>query len=755
MKIVTLRKFFVDTLRGRLILGVAIVHALMMVLFMADLTSRQLSIFLESQEEMALGLSQSLATSATVWLAANDISGLQELVDIQSHHSELVFAIITNENGHIIAHSDKSRIGQYITDLPETIRQTVISRTSQLVDVITPSFLRGRLVGWSRVGISQKRATKRLSEIVINGIFYGILAILLGSFIAGFMGHRITQRLYYVQETVNKVKKGNCAARSQVVGNDEASTLAREFNEMLDTLSERDAELLKSETRLELALNAANEAWWEWDFVTGKTIFSSSYYSMLGYNSGDFPSNYEEWKKRVHPDEVNSIERFLIKQLAEKKSDYHNLEMRMLCKNGQWLWISGNGKIIERDCDGFPVKIIGTNLDISARKQMEKDKEQLQIQLNHSQKMEYIGRLAGGIAHDFNNMLGVIIGYSELAIPEVENNKTLLTSLQEILKAANTSSDLTRQLLAFARKQTIEPKVLNINEVVGKMLKMLHRVIGEDINLKWIPAENIWDIKIDPSQVDQILVNLCINARDAIAGVGEIIIETQNDTIPSPTHPEFCSTDTVLLSVTDNGCGMRKEILDRIFEPYFTTKEMGKGTGLGLATVYGIVKQNNGFINVYSEPEHGATFKIYFPRYFGPRISQDDQESQYSSQCGTETILLVEDEPKILEISTTILKNLNYQVLSSGNPLEALQIAERFREDIHLLLTDVIMPEMNGYELAKKISALHPETKCLYMSGYTKNVIAHHGILKEGLKFIPKPFSIKSIAFKIREVLEQ
>jgi two-component system, cell cycle sensor histidine kinase and response regulator CckA len=404
--------------------------------------------------------------------------------------------------------------------------------------------------------------------------------------------------------------------------------------------------------------------------------------------------------------------------------------------------------------------IIGLTLfltDITERKRAEEEREKLKAQLSQAQKMESVGRLAGGVAHDFNNMLSVIIGYTELAMNQLGSDDPLFASMQQIRKAAGRSAELTRQLLAFARKQTVSPIVLNLNESVESMLKMLRRLIGEDIDLAWLPSAKIWQVNIDPSQIDQILANLCVNARDAISGIGRITIETHTIKIDGtycPGHPDAVPGEYVVLAVSDNGAGMDEETLNNLFEPFFTTKEIGKGTGLGLATVYGIVKQNNGFINVYSKQGHGTTFKIYLPRHSSEKRQIQKEAPAVPTSPGNETILLVEDETSLLDMERLMLEGLGYRVLTASTPREALLTSREFIGEIQLLITDVIMPEMNGRELVNKLVSSRPGVKLLFMSGYTDDVIAHHGLLEEGVYFIQKPFSAQGLAAKVREVLD-
>jgi len=397
--------------------------------------------------------------------------------------------------------------------------------------------------------------------------------------------------------------------------------------------------------------------------------------------------------------------------------------------------------------------------DITGRKQAEAEQEKLQAQLAQAQKMESVGRLAGGVAHDFNNMLSVIIGNTELAMENMAPDDSLHNNLGEIFSAANRSADITRQLLAFARKQTIAPEVLDLNRTIESMLKMLRRLIGEDIDLAWLPGADVWPVRMDPSQIDQILANLCINARDAIKDVGKITIETGTATFDPAycaEHPGFVNGDFVLLAVSDDGCGMDQGTLANLFEPFFTTKDVDKGTGLGLATVYGIVKQNDGFINVYSEPGQGTSFRTYLPRWYPAETESPEKKTSGKIHLdGTETILLVEDEPSILRMTRMMLESNGYKVLVAGTPGEAIALAREHTGEIHLLITDVVMPEMNGRDLAGNLLSLYPNLKRLFMSGYTANVIAHHGILDDGVLFIQKPFAKQDLAIKVRKVLDE
>lgn len=402
-----------------------------------------------------------------------------------------------------------------------------------------------------------------------------------------------------------------------------------------------------------------------------------------------------------------------------------------------------------RDTEGQIINYVGVKRDIS-------DEIVREAQLRQAQRMESVGRLAGGVAHDFNNMLSVILGHAEIARDELSPHHRVRDDIDQILDATQRSADLTRQLLAFARRQTISPRVLDANETISGMLRMLQRLIGENIELIWRPGEGIWPIKMDPSQMDQVLANLCVNSRDAIDGVGTIMIETANGHLNADycaSHPGAIEGDYVQLAVSDDGCGMSAETMEHAFEPFYTTKGLGEGTGLGLATVYGIVKQNEGTIRVYSEEGIGTTFRIYLPRHTEDPTAQEAQETLTPTR-GHETILLVEDEPSMLSLARTMLERLGYHVVAAGTPQEAISLAMSHEGSLDVLMTDVIMPQMNGRELADRLATQHPRMKWLFTSGYTANVIAHRGVLDQDVAFLPKPFSMAQLARRLRQVLD-
>ncbi len=595
-----------------------------------------------------------------------------------------------------------------------------------------------------------------------------VVTLLVGCIIWWILQRQLSPMLSTVEALGQMTQYDQSLKSLPLTGGKEINKLIGSFNRLLHVVNEREQELQVSEDALRhqnvlfnVLLNNIPIGVFMVEAPSGKPLIANqAAQDLLGRGvlpeaSGENLSDVYRAQKAGSGEPYPLMEMPIIQGMSGHVS--HVDDMLVERPDATKIQLEVYGTPVRND-NGEVWASLVSFYDITERKRIEEEKEKLQSQLNQALKIESVGRLAGGVAHDFNNMLGVILGYTQLALRKIGPDEPLYAHLKAINKAAERSSSLTQQLLAFARRQTVAPKVLDLNETVNDMLKMLRRLIGEDMDLAWRPGHNLGSVFIDPSQVDQILTNLCINARDAIADTGKITIETASvsfDEAYCDDHADVIPGDFVMLAVSDDGCGMDANIIDYIFEPFFSTKEMGKGTGLGLATVYGIVKQNNGFINVYSEPGHGTTFRIYLPQHADKAPTRPEQEQAPVPAAGGETILLVEDESAILEMTTIMLEEMGYVVFTARSPKEAIRLAREHHGRIDLLMTDVVMPEMNGRDLAGNLMSIYPGIRCLFMSGYTANAIAHHGVLDPGVHFLQKPFSMQDMAVKITEALDQ
>lgn len=659
---------------------------------------------------------------------------------------------------------------------------------------------------------------------------------------------------------------------------DDALSGSVAINRDITDLKEAEFALAESERRLLLATRSAGVGIWDWDILSNDLLWDEQMFQMYGIT--DVPDRYgfEFWRSCLHPDDQGRTDEACL--AAVRGEEDYDVEFRVQWPDGTGRWMKGDGVVI-RDDDGTPIRMLGTNYDITERKRSEQkvqqsekrfrshfqnnpvpiftwkrhgddfvlidwnraaseiaegrmdriagisakdlygaeqsfmvenldrcystrqplhrefsysmrttgerkwirgtwihvgpdtvmlhtediterklaeeEHERLSAELLQAQKLESVGRLAGGVAHDFNNLLMGIMNYAELCRDGLPAGHEVRPWIDEIMREVGRSANLTRQLLAFARKQTIAPRVLDLNGAVQGMLKMLQRLIGEDVDLLWQPADGLWNVCMDPGQIDQVLANLCVNARDAIDGVGKVTIETENTTVDADycaSHSEAREGEFVVLAVSDDGRGMSADTFEHMFEPFFSTKQPGEGIGLGLATIYGIAKQNEGFIDVFSEPGKGTTFRIYLPRSEGVEAPKVAAAEAAELLGGTEVILLVEDEKSIRVTSTHFLKDLGYEVLAAETPETALRLVDEHEGGIDLLITDVVLPGMSGQRLAETLRSRYPSLNVLYMSGYTADVIAHRGILDEGVKFLSKPITRDVLARKVRGVLD-
>jgi two-component system cell cycle sensor histidine kinase/response regulator CckA len=491
--------------------------------------------------------------------------------------------------------------------------------------------------------------------------------------------------------------------------------------------------------------------------ASGEVIFMTDREGIITFINPEFTRLYGYTEAEV----VGKVTPRVLKGGTMQPQEYDNFWRTILAKRvvkGEFVNKTKAGKLVTVESSANPIldeqgKITGflaIQRDATARKQLED-------QLRQAQKMEAIGRLAGGVAHDFNNLLTIISGYGQLILEALPEKDPLRTQLTEVLKASERATSLTRQLLAFGRRQVLAPRVLDLNEVIADTEKMLRRLIGEDVEFVTVPGRELGHVKADPGQIEQVILNLAVNARDAMSEGGRLTIETSNvilDEAYADQHVSVQPGPYVMLAVSDTGCGMAPETHARLFEPFFTTKEKGKGTGLGLATVYGIVKQSGGYIWVYSELGQGTTFKVYLPKIQETVEVTPAPLMESPPAGGSETILLVEDDSSVRSLVHAVLESRGYKLLVARNGDDALFLAEQHKGPIHLLLTDVVMPGVSGRELAERLSPFHREMKILFMSGYTDNAIVHHGVLDANVRFLQKPFSPPALANKVRAVLD-
>lgn len=519
----------------------------------------------------------------------------------------------------------------------------------------------------------------------------------------------------------------------------------------------RDAQLLG------LLLKSNDFGLWDWNIRTDHITLNKNLASLLGYRVSEIGSRFEDYRKLIHLDDLEKVEAAL-QELMHHEDAQFRIEYRLKAKDGSWKCILANAQVVERDELAKPVRLIGTHLDISNMKQAERENETLRTQLNQVQKMEAIGTLAGGIAHDFNNLLTVINGHAEMAAMRIEEHTPAHKDVLAIHSAGKKAARLTSQLLAFSRKQVYQADIVDMNTIVMDLDKIHRRLIGEDFHVELVLAKDLPKIKGDPGQIEQVLLNLLVNGRDAInektdrAGEKKITIETSfiklNDTYVSE-HSYVTPGNYIILALSDNGIGMDALTLQKIFEPFYTTKELGKGTGLGLSTVYGIVKQNNGYVIVYSEPGEGTTFKVYWPISEEPFLQETIKPANTTDISGTEEILLVEDDMAVREFAESALSANGYKVVSAKDGQAAIEALSDETILPELLITDLIMPRMNGRELAEKVLQKFPNCRVLYASGYTDNHIVHKGSLEQGINFIQKPYSISQFTHKVRQILDQ
>ncbi|WP_198555514.1 ATP-binding protein [Colwellia sp. 75C3] len=626
----------------------------------------------------------------------------------------------------------------------------------------------GKYPNWNWIIVSFVNENQLLKyskdAMKISSAMAGVFIILI--FIAVFkLSNRISRAIIALEEGAHQLSTNKMDVKIDMPGNDEFTSLASSFNLMSTAIKNTETKLRQSicdEKKTNLSLIDSRKQYYDLiegmpDIITRVSVDGSLLFVnkaatiMFGLSAKDCIGKFAF--DFIHPDDQLLTQQYFSLWLGNKKDVFLH-ENRQVNIDGQIFYVAWS---IRREYDEFDnlIGFVSTGRDITENKRNLEENSKLESQLIQAQKMEAVGQLAGGIAHDFNNMLGVILGHAELALHESEGSSALTSHLKDIIIAGHRSADLTKQLLTYARKQSIEPKIINLNDSISSMLTMLQRLIDENIELTFEQGTNLGLVKIDPSQMDQMLANFCINASDAIDTFGKIIIKTENCSINELSTEKLVipTGHYVKLSVSDNGSGIDKEVIKHIFEPFYTTKDVGKGTGLGLSTIFGAVKQNKGYIEVISELNQGTTFNMYFRSE--NNMLTEKNEIKVNVDCfGKATVLIVEDDEMLLDIQTITLEQYGYKVLSANTTSLAETLAREYDGKIDLLLTDVIMPVMNGKEVADKLRGLYPKIRILYMSGYTADIIANKGVIYDNTNFIQKPFGNKALAYKVKEVLE-
>jgi PAS domain S-box-containing protein len=649
-----------------------------------------------------------------------------------------------------------ARKGTFITPGVDGVKRLY---AFQRLELLTPSSY-----FYIRVGIPAKAVVASAQASLTRNLMLMGFATLMALIFTWLLGEIFfVRRLTTLVSASRKIEKGKLDTRSRLPhSGGEIGQLAKSFDDMAAALETResersraDAALLESERRLQLVLQGSMDGFWDWDMKNKKVRHSDRWAEMLGYRPEDIEQHVRSWKSLVHPDDMPEVMKVFNEHLEGQRSQYQ-IEYRMRSKSGDWRWILDRGKVVEWDVNGMPLRMAGTATDITEHKRMEEEKIQLERQLIEAQKMEAVGQLAGGIAHDFNNVLTAIVGYGNLLLMKLASDDVLRQYGAQILAAADRGASLTRSLLAFSRRQTMNPEPVRLNEIIRQGHKLLERLIGEDIELTTELTGKDPVIMADSGQIQQILMNLVTNARDAMPEGGEICIRTDSlelgkEDILVPTLEK--SGCYALLSVKDTGTGMDESLQEKIFEPFFTTKEVGKGTGLGLAMVYGIVQQHGGHITVSSAKGSGTIFNIYLPVHKG--ILQEELTKDHTAvSTGTESILVVEDDESIRNLTRKVLENNGYRVITAVDGNDAIEKFLENREIVRMLILDLILPKRSGREVCSIIREMKTDIKVLFISGFTAEILEQRKLLDKHSNFLPKPVSPTLLLQRVRETLD-
>ena len=746
------KRFWTRSIRRQLILGVALVHAVLMTIFVVDLVLQQRSFLHERRLGQTTSLARMLAANSSSWVLADDVVGLAEIVEAQAAYPYLRYAMVLTPNGRVLAHTNATTVGLYVAD-PISRRllgahpaiQELVD-TAAALDVAAPILANGQLIGWARVSLSTTDVLDSLEAATWDGILYTLLAIAVGTMLASLMAHHLMRGLRNLSEVSRRFREGEREVRADRARLDEIGDVGRGMNDMLESVVESEQALRDRERQLLEAQTIAQLGSWRWTAGSEQIAWSEQMYRIFGCDRAAYAPTFESAIAMVHSEDRQP----LLDALNRAVEDHAAFECEFRVRRP-----SGDERVCRAEgrCStpaGGPLTLLGICQDITERRATEH-------QLRQAQKMEAVGQLTGGIAHDFNNLLTVVLGNLQLLERALRADERNHRRIRTAVEAVERGAELTKRLLAFSRKQRLEPKVVDANALLSGMDDLLHRALGEEVELEVARADDLWLTKADQSQLETAILNLAINARDAMPGGGKLTVETANahlDSEYASLHVEVTPGEYVLIAVSDTGTGIAKDVIDKVFQPFFTTKETGKGTGLGLSMVHGFVKQSGGHIKIYSEPGCGTTVKIYLPREKVSALQAGAPTlGSVALATGQETILLVEDDAKVREVAVSLLRELGYRVLEAVDGPSALAVIEG-DQAIDLLFSDIVMPGgMNGLELAQQARRRRPDLRVLHTSGYAEAAVARgSGVAADSL--IGKPYRKEDLARKVRRALD-
>ncbi len=771
------KKFRLLTIRSRLALIITLIIAVIAIFIFIYFPANLKNHAIEALSNKANSIASITAYSIAPGLVFGDDEAIKEVINSAVTNKDLLFIVVRNDSGRVV---DSYARG---FDIPQDYQNSHVdpafAESHEIYHVTSPVIFNTTKVGEICLGFSLAEVHQEISSSRTTIAFVSLLILIFGMVAVFISSAVITKPLMKIVKSAQHIARGDLTIRTDIKTNDEVGDLANAFNIMVNNIQYSQNKLIDLNAHLEekvrertkeLSDEISERTKAEVELAKSLSLLTATLEStadgiLVVNNEGKIVNLNQKfidmWS--IPPEIIRSGDDqkaidFVLSQL--KYPDLFVNKVKELyahpdAESEDTLEFI-DGKIFERYSQ--PHKLGGKSIGRVWSFRDITEKRRLEDSLRQSQKMEAVGQLAGGVAHDFNNILTVIMGYGDFLAAKIPRDDPMFKDLEEIKNASQRASTLTHQLLAFSRKQILSPKILNLNTVVGNMEKMLKRLIGEDIDMIFIPTKDLSKIWADQGQIEQVVMNIVVNARDAMPDGGKITIETANvelDDCYARTHDNVQKGPHVVLSISDTGIGMDEKTRSRIFEPFFTTKEVGKGTGLGLSTVYGIVKQSGGNIWVYSEPGKGTTFKIYFPQINHDKAISIQSEALNESLDGTETILLVEDESSLRDLAFAILVRRGYTVLEASNGEEAITVSRKYNGVIHLMLTDVIMPLLNGRELADKLKLERPDMRVLFMSGYTDEAIFRHGVLDSMNAFIQKPFTPISLSKKVREILDE